>query len=102
MSMAFLCAHFELFGHQEWGMVRDRLNSLRSRNKRVRQPMLSKKQSARRAPMRTASSGAADRKQLDGPPQGQPSLPMGINVRLVGARNASANTAGKEYVELLG
>ncbi len=101
-AIAFLCAHLELFGHQEWGTVRDRLNLLRSRNKSAGHSVPSKKLSLRGAPTRTASGSGTERRQLDGTPQSQPSLPMGINVRLAATRNAGAATAGNKYVELLG
>lgn len=101
-GIAFLCAHLELFGHQEWGTVRDRLNLPRLRNKSAGQPVAAMKQSARGVSMRSANESGTRRKMLDGPPQSQPSLPMGINVRLAAAQNAGTATAGKEYVELLG
>lgn len=101
-TIAFMCAHLELFGHQEWDTVRDRLSLPRSRNKSAPHSIQSKNQSPCGVSMRSTSESGTTRNKLDGPPQSQPSLPMGINVRLAGAQNAPAATAGKEYVELLG
>lgn len=102
VAVALLCAQLGLFGHQEWATLRDRLNSMRWRTKSAGYSAVSNKQSARGVAMEAPCDTATRRKKLDGIPQGQPSLTMGINVRLAAAPNATTATAGKKYVELLG
>jgi len=101
-TVIFLCAQLELFGHQEWVTLRTRLGSILSQGKDTRRPVSNNRQSRSELALRTSGKTAARSKQLDGIPKGQTSLPIGINVRLAGAQNASAATAGKKYVELLG
>ena len=102
LAVALLCAQFQLFGHREWAMVKDRLTWPRWRGKVAEYAPLPKERSASNLVTRTANETKGKRKQLDGLPQPQTSLPLGINVRLAGAQNASAATPGKKYVELLG
>jgi hypothetical protein len=100
VAVAFLCAQLELFGHREWAMVKDRLAWPRWRGKAARQIPSPKRRQAGDLAMGTTNDTGTRRKQLEGVPQAQPSLPLGINVRLVGARSASTASAGKKYVEL--
>lgn len=102
IGLVLLSAQLGLFGHQEWAMVKDRLAWPRSRSKAGRYASLPTKRPAGGLSIHRSNEIGAQRKQLDGLPQNQASLPMGINVRLAGAQNSSAATAGKKYVELLG
>ena len=96
--LPLLCIQLELFGHPEWAMIRERLSLPRPRGKTSGYASLSKSQFGRDL----AKDTSITPNQLDGLPQSQTSLPMGINVRLAGTQSASAATAGKKYVELLG
>ncbi len=98
VMVAVVGAQLELFGHEEWALVKNRLAALRLREAPTAYPRLADLPASEEVAKETAST----QKPLDGLSEVQPSGPMGINVRLAGARSTSTARTGKKYVELLG
>lgn len=96
--VAVIGVQLELFGHEEWALVKNRLAALRLREAPSDYPRLANLPASEEVARESVSAQAP----LAGLPKAQPSEPVGINVRLAGARSASTATTGKEYVELLG
>ena len=101
-ALAILCAQLDLFGRAEWLALRAKLYSVRVPTKANGLQTLSDKKTAGDIALGNAGNSGTRTKQLAGLSQAQPSHRLRINVRLAGAQNASAATAGKKYVELLG
>ncbi len=101
-AVAF-CVRQQLFGHEEWGRVKN-LFVHRAARRRVAgagqtsDSPLGPAEAAREASVMAGLSG----RQIAGLPTGQTNYPLGTNAVLAGSQSVSSANSGREYVGMLG